>query len=54
MRLGVLASGSRGNALVVEHNGCMVFFAAGLFAEGSILKDSSNRDSEMFFQRLFS
>ncbi|NOQ21491.1 MAG: MBL fold metallo-hydrolase [Candidatus Aegiribacteria sp.] len=30
MRLGVLASGSRGNALVIEHEGCMVFFDAGL------------------------
>lgn len=30
MRLGVLASGSRGNAFVIEHDGCMVFFDAGL------------------------
>jgi len=30
MRLGVLASGSRGNALVIEHDGCMVFFDSGL------------------------
>ncbi len=30
MRLGVLASGSRGNAFVIEHEGCMVFFDAGL------------------------
>lgn len=30
MRLGVLASGSRGNALVVEHEGCAVFVDAGL------------------------
>lgn len=30
MRLGVLASGSRGNAFVVEHDGCSVFIDAGL------------------------
>ncbi len=30
MRLGVLASGSRGNAFVIEHDGCMVFIDAGL------------------------
>jgi phosphoribosyl 1,2-cyclic phosphodiesterase len=30
MRLGVLASGSRGNALVIEHDGRMVFFDSGL------------------------
>lgn len=30
MRLGVLASGSRGNALVVEHDGVAVFIDAGL------------------------
>lgn len=30
MRLGVLASGSRGNAFVIEHDGHMVFIDAGL------------------------
>jgi phosphoribosyl 1,2-cyclic phosphodiesterase len=30
MRIGVLASGSRGNAIVLEHDGCSVFVDAGL------------------------